>query len=280
MGQRLVLTYTMESHPSIKTIAIYQHWSGYTSSAIETASQINNWIEEFQQSELFASLTVEDRFAEFAKALGTSTIIEGAYFKQDSVNELNKNYNTNLIYNEKLLKRNDGLVGINDAAEDLRSWAEMASDYTDVESWFADKPELPDQDMLSFFDQAEIELTFDTKDNINPLDLSIKDLLIKEQNNDNVNIYLEPLSWIARDFDEDDIDNDPESYPVQYNKSLKDYIETESNNKTAFYESFDDIETEVSNDPNSDNNYAIVNFDNLTEKGKTKTRITVFYRAE
>lgn len=158
MGERLVIQFTDQDNPKIQEVAIYQHWSGYTASALETNSNIFNWIENFQDSELFKTLTPDDRFVEFARALGSNEIISNAYLKDTSVATINSFIKEPIIYDVNRLNRNDGLVGVNAEAQDLMSWAELSIYYMDASSWFSDTPEPPQTDARDFYNFEEFHI--------------------------------------------------------------------------------------------------------------------------
>lgn len=135
MGQRLCIQYSMDSTtyqnknlPHIVTI--YQHWSGYGEAAREAFDAVSQWITEFQERPTYDFLLPEERFFKFVTALGSGEIISDAYFTKESSEALFKEVDPNL-------NRNEGLVGIDDDALNLMSWADFPV-YQDLDDSFAD----------------------------------------------------------------------------------------------------------------------------------------------
>ena len=235
MGERLVLTYTQESNPKINAISIYQHWSAYTESAIETAETINSWIENFQDTKEFKAMTPHERFIAFAQAISTGKIIDQALITNESL----KIYNTlklePLVYDATLLNRNSGLIDINNETESANSWAVMAAQF-DTTEWFTDEPTQPDLDYLQFFDMETLTIKVDP--DIDPLSLSVKHVIPNSPDIDN-------LENISGEFD---ASLDENEMPDDYNLSLKEYIEQNTFISSKFHKTMTDLEKAIMED--------------------------------
>ena len=235
MGERLVLTYTQESNPKINAISIYQPQSAYTESAIETAENINSWIENFQDTTEFTAMTPHERFIAFVQAFSTGDIVDGALITDAS----RKIYDTlelePLIYDSTLLNRNSGLIDINNETETAKSWAEMGADF-DTTEWFNDNPSRPDFDYLQFFDMETLTIKVDP--DVDPLSLSVKQVIANSPDVDN-------LEYILDEFDADLDEND---MPDDYNLSLQEYLEQNTYLPTKFYKTLDDLEKAILDD--------------------------------
>lgn len=256
MGERLVLSYTQESNPKINAISIYQHWSAYTESAIETAETINSWIENFQDTKEFTAMTPHERFIAFAQALSTGKIIDQALITNESL----KIYDTldlePLVYDSAMLNRNSGLIDINEETETAKSWAEMEAQF-DTTEWFTDKPTQPDLDYLQFFDMETLNIKVDP--DIDPLSLLVKQVIANSPD-------IENLENISGEFD---ASLDENKMPNDYNLSLKEYIEQNAFIPSKFHKKMTDLEKAIREDDafnfyhiltdyNPDNNVAVI----------------------
>lgn len=235
MGERLVLTYTQESNPKINAISIYQHWSAYTDSAIETAEIINNWIEQFQDTTEFTAMTPHERFIAFVQAFSTGKIIDEALITDASL----KIYDTlelePLVYDATLLDRNSGLIDINNETETAVSWAQMTADF-DTTEWFNDNPSRPDFDYLQFFNMET--LTIKVNQTVDPLALPVKQVIANSNDIDN-------LEYVLAEFDADLDEND---MPDDYNLSLKAYLAQNAHLPSKFYKTLADLEKAILED--------------------------------
>lgn len=248
MGERLVLTYTQESNPKIKAVSIYQHWSAYTESAIETAEIINSWIEQFQDTTEFTTMTPHERFITFVQAFSTGEIIDGALITDASL----KIYDTlelePLVYDATLINRNSGLIDINIETETAVSWAGMAADF-DTTEWFNDNPSRPYFDYIQFFEQET--LTIKVNQTVDPLSLPVKQVIANSPD-------IETLNYILTEFDANLDEND---MPDDYNLSLKEYLEQNTYLPTKFYKTLDDLEKAILEDDAFDFYHILTDYD-------------------
>ena len=253
MGERLVLTYTQESNPKINAVSIYQHWSAYTESAIETAEIINNWIEQFQDTAEFTAMTPHERFIAFVQALSTGKIIDGALITNESL----KIYDTlelePLVYDATLLNRNSGLIDINNETKTAISWAEMSAGF-DTTEWFNDNPSRPNFEHLQFF---EIEaLTIKVEQDVDPLSLSVKQVIANSPD-------VENLEYILDDFD---ANLDENEMPDDYNLSLHEYIEQHTYRPSKFYKTLTDLEKATQKDDACDFYHILTDYDSYVNE--------------
>lgn len=235
MGERLVLSYTQESNPKINAISIYQHWSAYTESAIETAETINSWIENFQDTKEFTAMTPHERFIAFAQAFSTGKIIDGALITNESL----KIYDTlelePLVYDSTMLNRNSGLIDINEETETAKSWENMGAEF-DTTEWFNDNPSQPDLEYLQFFDMDTFTIKVDP--DVDPLSLSVKQVIANSPD-------IENLENISGEFD---ANLDENNMPNDYNLSLKKYIEQNAFISSKFHKTMTNLEDAIRED--------------------------------
>ena len=248
MGERLVLTYTQESNPKINAVSIYQHWSAYTESAIETAEIVNNWIEQFQDTTEFTAMTPHERFITFVQALSTGKIIDGALITDASLEIYDTLELEPLVYDATLLDRNSGLIDINNETETSVSLAEMGADF-DTTEWFNDNPSRPYFEYIQFFEQ-EI-LTIKVNQTVDPLSLPVKQVIANSPD-------IETLNYISTEFD---ANLDEYDMPDDYNLSLKEYLEQNTYLPTKFYKTLDDLEKAILEDDAFDFYHILTDYD-------------------
>lgn len=274
MGERLVLRYNIAETSKLYSVSIYQHWSGYTDSAIETANTIQGWINEFQNSPEFSNLSFDERFTTFVKALGSGKIIEGAYFTEASVKILNKLGFTEIEFDPTRISRNEGLIDVNEETDSAMSWGEMTTEYDDVPEWFSDEAAQPEQDDLSFYDLEILNIV--TPENVNPFDLTLKDLILQNEQTRNVpdDVILDGLEYLSYDFDPDIVDED--EMPEAYNKTLRDYMAQELSRPTSFYDNSEDLNNVIKNENALEINHVLDDAIKLND-GKKLTTIYIYH---
>lgn len=248
MGERLVLTYTQESNPKINAISIYQHWSAYTESTIETAETINSWIEQFQDTTEFTAMTPHQRFITFAQAFSTGKIIDGALITNESLQIYDKLELEPLVYDATLLNRNSGLIDINNETETANSCAEMGYQF-DTTEWFNDDPSRPDLEYLPFFDIDTFTIKVDP--DVDPLSLSVKQVIA---NSDDI----ENLENISGEFD---ASLNEKEMPNDYNLSLKEYIEQNTFASSKFYKTMTNLEDAIREDGAFNDYHILTDYD-------------------
>lgn len=248
MGERLVLTYAQESNPKINAVSIYQHWSAYTESAIETAEIINNWIEQFQDTTEFTAMTPHERFITFVQALSTGEVIDGALITDASLIIYDTLELEPLVYDATLLDRNSGLIDINNETETAVSWAGMAANF-DITEWFNDNPSRPYFEYIQFFEQET--LTIKVNQTVDPLSLPVKQVIVNSPD-------IETLNYILTEFDANLDEND---MPDDYNLSLKEYLEQNTYLPTKFYKTLDDLEKAILEDDAFDFYHILTDYD-------------------
>lgn len=253
MGERLVLTYTQESNPKINAISIYQHWSAYTESAIETAENINSWIENFQDTTEFTAMTPHERFITFAQAFSTGKIIDQALITNKSLKIYESLELEPLVYDATLLNRNSGLIDINQETESAKSWAVMGAEF-DTTEWFNDSPSRPDFEYLQFFDMETLTIKVDP--NVDPLSLSVKQVIANSPDIDNLEI-------ISGEFDSS---LDENKMPNDYNLSLKEYIEQNAYIPSKFHKTMADLEKAIMEDHAFNFYHIITDYDSFSNE--------------
>lgn len=253
MGERLVLTYTQESNPKINAISIYQHWSAYTESAIETAETINSWIEHFQDTAKFDTMTPHERFIAFAQAFSTGKIIDQALITDKSLKIYDSLNLEPLVYDSTLLDRNSGLIDINKETETAKSWAAMVAEF-DTTEWFNDNPSRPDFEYLQFFDRETLNIKVDP--NVDPLSLSVKQVIANSPDIDNLEI-------ISGKFD---ASLDENKMPNDYNLSLKEYIKQNAYIPSKFHKTMADLESAIMEDHAFNFYHIITDYDSFNNE--------------
>lgn len=277
MGERLVLKYNISEANKIYSVSIYQHWSGYTSSAIETAKTIEGWISNFQEDQKFEDdWLIENQFIKFVLALGSGEIIDGAYFTENSVKRLNSLGFNAIKYKSDKINRNNGLIDINELTNSAMDWGEMIAEY-DANDWFTNNKtqnvaKYPEHNELDFYDRKV--LTIDTPENIDPFSLTIKDLLLQQENDPNpVKLTnIDDLQFLNFEFDPEMVD--VSEMPTSYNKTLKDYLSQNTYVPTNFYDNLEDILKIISNPDAPETNH--LTFNTLSMNNRKLTTITVY----
>lgn len=253
MGERLVLTYTQESNPKINAISIYQHWSAYTESAIETAETINSWIEQFQDTTEFKAMTPHKRFIAFAQAFSTGKIIDQALITNKSIKIYDSLDLEPLVYDSTLLNRNSGLIDINKETETAKSWAQMVAEF-DTTEWFNDNPSRPDFEYLQFFNMETLTIKVDP--DVDPLSLSVKQVIANSND-------IDTLEYILAEFDADLDEND---MPDDYNLSLKEYLAQNAYRPSKFYKTLADLEKAILEDDAFDFYHILTDYDSYVNE--------------
>lgn len=209
-------------------------------------------------------------------ALGSGEIIDGAYFTENSVKRLNSLGFNAIKYKSDKINRNNGLIDINELTNSAMYWGEMIAEY-DANDWFTNNKtqnnaKYPEHNELDFYDRKI--LTIDTPENIDPFSLSIKDIILQQENSTNPvkPTDIDDLQYLNFEFDPEIIEIS--EMPDSYNKTLKEYLSQNTYVPTTFYDNLDELLNVISSPDAQDSNHLI--FNTIPMKDRKLTTITIY----